>query len=77
MPILFVSDKEKTRFFKVIETALDVFDNRKRVITTSQLNEVMLKAIDSFNPPSVRGNSVKIKYMTQLPTKAFFVCIFQ
>lgn len=76
VPILFISAKEKTRIFRVIETALEVYDNRKRVIPTSQLNEVMLKAIDSFNPPAVRGNSVKIKYMTQLPTQvpsfAFF-----
>ena len=76
VPILFISAKEKTRIFRVIETALEVYDNRKRVIPTSQLNEVMLKAIDSFNPPAVRGSSVKIKYMTQLPTQvpsfAFF-----
>ena len=76
LPILFISAKEKTRIFKVIETALDVFENRKRVVPTSQLNEVMLKAIESYHPPVVRGNAVKIKYITQLPTQvpsfAFF-----
>lgn len=68
LPILFISAKEKTRIFKVIETALDVYENRKRSIPTSQLNEVMLKAIESYHPPVVRGNAVKIKYITQLPT---------
>lgn len=68
VPILFISAKEKTRVFKVIETALEVYENRKRNIPTSQLNEVMLKAIESYHPPVVRGNSVKIKYITQLPT---------
>lgn len=68
LPVLFISAKEKTRIFKVIETALDVYENRKRVIPTSQLNEVMLKAIESYHPPVVRGNPVKIKYVTQLPT---------
>jgi GTPase len=76
LPILFISAKEKTRIFKVIETALEVFENRNRVVATSQLNEVMLKAIESYHPPVVRGNAVKIKYITQLPTQvpsfAFF-----
>jgi GTP-binding protein len=68
VPILFISAKEKTRIFKVIEIALEVFENRKRVVSTSELNEVMLKAIESYHPPVVRGNPVKIKYITQLPT---------
>jgi GTPase len=68
LPILFISAKEKTRIFKVIETALEVYENRKKTIPTSQLNEVMLKAIESYHPPVVRGNPVKIKYITQLPT---------
>ena len=68
LPILFISAKEKTRIFKVIETALEVYENRKRVVPTSQLNEVMLKAIEAYHPPVVRGNAVKIKYITQLPT---------
>ena len=68
VPILFISAKEKTRIFKVVETALEVFENRGRKIPTSQLNEVMLKAIESFHPPVVRGNPVKIKYVSQLPT---------
>lgn len=68
VPILFISAHEKTRIFKVIETALDVYESRQRVIPTSQLNEVLLKAIESYNPPVVRGNAVKIKYISQLPT---------
>lgn len=76
VPILFISAKEKTRVFKVIETALEVFENRKRKIQTSVLNEEMLKAIEAYRPPVVRGNSIKIKFVTQLPTEvpsfAFF-----
>lgn len=76
VPVLFISVIEKTRIFKVIETALDVFENRQRKIATSQLNEVMLKAIEAYHPPVVRGNAIKIKYITQLPTQvpsfAFF-----
>ena len=68
VPILFISAKEKTRIFKSIEAGLEVYENRKRKIPTAQLNDVMLKAIESYHPPVVRGNPVKIKYITQLPT---------
>ena len=68
VPILFISAKEKTRIFKAVEIALDVFENRRRRISTSKLNEVMLKAIEQFHAPVVRGHAVKIKFVTQLPT---------
>jgi len=68
VPILFISAKEKTRIFKAIEIALEVADSKKRKIQTSQLNEVILKAIESHHPPVVRGHPIKIKYVTQLPT---------
>jgi GTP-binding protein len=68
VPVLFISAKEKMRIFKVIETALEVCENRKRRIQTSVLNEEMLKVIEAYRPPVVRGNSVKIKFVTQIPT---------
>jgi GTP-binding protein len=68
VPILFISAKEKTRIFKAMEVALDVDANRRKKINTSELNEVMLKAVEAHHPPVVRGNPIKIKYITQLPT---------
>jgi GTP-binding protein len=68
VPILFISAKEKTRIFKAIETGLQVYENKKRKINTSELNDIMLKAIEAYHPPVVRGHPVKIKYITQLPT---------
>jgi GTPase len=68
LPIIFISAKEKTRIFKVIETALEVFDNRIRKIPTSKLNDIMLKAVENYHAPVVRGNAIKIKYVSQLPT---------
>lgn len=68
VPILFISAKEKTRIFKAIELALQVYENRQRRIPTSELNDRMLKAIHSYHPPVVRGNPIKIKFITQLPT---------
>jgi GTP-binding protein len=68
LPVIFISAKEKTRVFKVIETALEVYESRNRRIPTSKLNDEMLPVIEAYRPPVVRGNSVKIKFVTQLPT---------
>ena len=67
LPFLFISATEKTRIFKTIEVGLEVYENRMRKIPTSQLNDKMLKAIEAYHAPVVRGNPVKIKYVTQLP----------
>ncbi len=68
VPVLFISAKEKTRIFKAIELALDVYESRQRRIPTSQLNEVMLKAVEAHHAPVVRGHALKIKFVTQIPT---------
>nr|WP_320117480.1 ribosome biogenesis GTPase Der [uncultured Marinifilum sp.] len=70
VPIVFTSATEKQRLLNVLESALDVYENRVRKITTSELNKVMQAAIDAFTPPSVKGKFIKIKYVTQLPTLA-------
>lgn len=76
VPILFISVTEKQRIFQCIEMGLKVFENRNRKVPTSKLNEVMLKAIESYHPPVVRGNQVKIKYVTQLPTNTPSIAFF-
>lgn len=68
VPILFISALEKTRIFKAIETALQVIENRRNRVSTSKLNEIMLKAVQSYHAPVVRGHAIKIKFVTQLPT---------
>lgn len=68
VPIIFISVTEKQRIFKSIEAGLEVFENRKKRIPTSQLNDIMLKAVEAYHAPVVRGNQLKIKYITQLPT---------
>jgi len=68
VPILFISATEKTRIFKAMEIALEVFTNRGQKIATSKLNDIMLKAVEAYHAPVVRGNAVKIKYVSQLPT---------
>ena len=68
VPVIFISVKEKLRIFKVIETALEVYNSRHVKIPTSKLNEVMLKAVEAYHAPVVRGHPLSIKYVTQLPT---------
>ena len=65
-PIIFASATTKQRIYKVIETAVKVYENRKRVIKTSELNEYMLEMIGAYPPPNNKGKFVKIKYVTQL-----------
>jgi GTPase len=67
VPILFTSVTEKQRIFKAVETALEVYNNRKQKIKTSQLNDLMLEIIEKNPPPSHRGKFIKIKYVAQLP----------
>jgi GTP-binding protein len=68
VPILFISVIEKQRIFKGIEEAIAVYENKFRKVPTSKLNDIMLKAIEQYHPPVVRGNAIKIKFVTQLPT---------
>ena len=76
-PIIFASALTKQRIYKVLETAKQVYLNRKAKIGTSKLNEVMLPLIEAFPPPSVKGKYIKIKYVaqvpdTQIPTFVFY-----
>ena len=68
MPIHFVSAITKQRLIKALETAVEVFENRKQRIATSKFNEVMLPIIEAMPPPALKGKYVKIKFCMQLPT---------
>lgn len=69
VPIIFISAIEKTRIFKAMEMALQVYENKHLKISTSKLNEVMQLALENYHPPAVRGNYIKIKYVTQMPAQ--------
>ncbi len=67
VPIIFASALTKQRIFKVLETAKEVYLNRKAKIGTTRLNEVLLPLIEAYPPPSIKGKYIKIKYCSQLP----------
>lgn len=66
-PIIFTSAITKQRILKVIESAVEVYENKKRRISTSQLNEFFLPLIENYPPPATKGKYIKIKYVMQLP----------
>ncbi len=66
-PIIFGSALTKQRIFRVLETAKDVYENRRRRVSTAKLNEEMLPLIEAYPPPSIKGKYIKIKYCMQLP----------
>ena len=76
VPVIFSSVVKMQRILDVLNAAARVYENYSRKITTAKLNEVMLPEIENYPPPAWKGKYVRIKYITQLPTKfpafAFF-----
>ena len=68
VPIIFMSALTKQRIFKALETAVEVYQNRQKKVKTSELNDILLEAIEKYPPPAIKGKYVKIKYVTQLPS---------
>ncbi|WP_374442461.1 ribosome biogenesis GTPase Der [Epilithonimonas sp.] len=68
IPILFISALTKQRILKAVEVAMQVYEDRKKKIKTSKLNEVMLPVFEATPPPAIKGKYIKIKYCVQLPT---------
>lgn len=76
-PIIFGSALTKQRIFRVLQEAIEVYNNRKITISTSKLNEAMQEIVGAYPPPAIKGKTVKIKYVTMLkqakvPTFIFF-----
>ena len=76
VPIIFTSVVNMQRIQDVLNAATEVYANYSTKIPTARLNEALLPIIEETPPPAWKGKYVKIKYITQLPTKfpafAFF-----
>ncbi len=76
IPILFTSVIKKQRIFKSVELVLEIYENRQQKIPTSELNKTLLPEIEKNPPPGYKGKYIKIKYITQLPTKTPTIAFF-
>ncbi len=76
IPVLFISALSKQRIFKVIETALEIYDKLQLKISTSKLNDIIQEAVKKYPPPSHKGKMVSIKYSTQIIGRSFAIALF-
>lgn len=74
--IIFTSTITKQRIHKTLETALEVYKNRKQKFSTSSLNELLLPEIEHNPPPAHKGKYIRIKYITQIPTYVPTIAFF-
>ena len=76
VPIIFTSVMKMQRIQDVLDAVTEVYANYSQKIPTARLNEALLPIIEETPPPMWKGKYVKIKYITQLPTRfpafAFF-----
>jgi GTP-binding protein len=69
IPIVFTSVLEKKRLYKILEKAIEIYENRKIKISTSELNNYLLPIMKTTTPPAVRGKEIKINYISQVKTE--------
>lgn len=70
VPIIFTSVITKQRVFNILDEIDKVYGSYSQKIPTARLNEAMLPEIENFPPPAWKGKYIRIKYLTQLPTKS-------
>jgi GTP-binding protein len=75
-PILFISAKTKQRVSKVLGLAQEVYETRRKTISTSKLNDFLQKLLRQQSPPATRGKVINLKYMTQVNAAPHLFVIF-
>ena len=76
VPIIFTSVIKKQRVLQAIDIGIKIYENKTRKIPTSKLNDFMLKQIEAYPPPSIKGKYIRIKYVTQLPSTTPSIAFF-
>lgn len=67
VPIIFISALTKQRIYKLIDLALQIYEERSKKIPTQELNDIILEEVKRTPPPSTpNGKEIKIKYITQV-----------
>ena len=77
VPLIFTSAVTGQRVTKILDTALEIAKEREKRVQTSLINDAMQEAFVKHPPPSARGKTLKLMYVTQAgikpPTFVFFV----
>jgi len=66
VPLLFISARTGQRVEQVLPLALQVQEERLARLTTSQINQILMKAQDEHPAPSRAGRALKMYYGTQV-----------
>ena len=70
VPIIFTSVLNKQRIHDVVKAAYEVYQNHSEALPTSKRTETALTEIENYPPPAWKGKYIKVKFITQLPTKS-------
>jgi len=66
IPLIFTSVREKQRLYKTLDLATQVYEDRRRRISTAELNDYFGPILSKTTPPAIKGKEIKIKYITQV-----------
>jgi GTP-binding protein len=66
VPVLFISALTGQRVHKLLELVETVSGQRKEMISTALLNQVLQEAVGHNQPPTVSGKQIRLYYCTQV-----------
>ncbi len=76
VPFIFLSALTGQRVAKVLSVILDVEVERKKRITTSQVNTTLEALVARRQPPQAAGREIKLNYATQVETAPPTIAVF-
>jgi GTP-binding protein len=76
VPFLFTSAATGQRVHRVLDTILEVEQERNKRIPTSQINEALEELVQRRQPPQAAGNEVRLIYATQVETAPPSIAVF-
>ena len=65
---LFISAKNKEGVTKLLRAAVRAYKSSNIEVDTSDINRMLEHALESFQPPLIRGRRIKLKYAAQVGT---------
>jgi len=76
VPVVFTSGINRSRLIKVLETAIEVAERRKRKISTSSLNDQILPVLKANRPPIFKGKAISVKYIQQAVSEKMIFLVY-